>query len=438
MAEDTGDDLAQAQRELEELRAENEKLREGRSPSRWVRPTAVVVLFVLAALLVPVAGVAVWSRNTILRTDRYVETVAPLAEEPAVINSVANRLTDAIFERIDVEAELEQYLPPRLAFAAGPLAGQVKSTTNDLVVKALETDQFETLWEQVNRVASEALVAYVEGDGSSAVSVKDGQLFLDLGPILDTVKQSLVSQGFSLAERIPSTTTSIELPVGDVSALVQLKSALRTLNTLAYVLPILALICFIGAVLLMRDRRRGVMWVGVILAGAALFLGAGLAIGRSSYLNAATDGGADPQTAAIVFDTLVRFLRNGIRVFFVVGIVIAIGAVITGSSNWAVRTRSTIGGVITSGGERTGWDSGPLGAFFARYRVGLMAFAVVLMAAWLFLLDQPTPAAVLWLTIGLLVLLAVIQFVAATAPRDAADEPVDADPDQQETKEIEV
>ena len=158
-----------------------------------------------------------------------------------------------------------------------------------------------------------------------------------------------------------------------------------------------------------------------IVAGAALFVGVGLALGRESYLNAATDGGANPETAAILFDTLVRFLRNGIRVIFLVGVVLAVGAVITGPSAWAARTRSTVGGLITSGGERTGWDSGPLGTFFARHRLGLMGVAAVLMAVWLFLLDPPTPASVLWLALGLLVLLAVIQFVAATAPREAAD-----------------
>jgi len=446
MADGSEQDLAEAQREIERLRAENESLREGRSAGGWLRPTAVVVLFVLAALFVTSGGIAVWARNTILNTDRYVETVAPLAEEPAVIDSVSGRLTDAIFEQIDVQAELQRYLPERLAFASGPLANQVESTTNDLIVKALETPQFATLWEQVNRTASEALVAYVNGDGSSALSVVDGQLMLNIGPILDSVKQTLVDQGFALAERIPSTSAQVQLPVGDVSAIVELKSELRTLNTLAYVLPILALICLIGAVLLMRDRRRGVMWVGVILAGAALFLATGLALGRESYLDAATDGGADPQTAAILFDTLVRFLRNGIRVFFVLGIVVAVGAVITGPSTWAERTRSTIGGLITSGGERTGWDSGAFGTFFARHRIGLMALAVVVMAAWLFLLDRPTPASVLWLTLGLLVLLAVIQFVAATAPRDVANASADdagdlagddTPPDQRETQKIE-
>ena len=424
MADAQGEELEMARAEIERLKAENDELKaEGGSTSHggWVRSTAVVVLFVLGALLVPVAGLAVWSRNTILDTDRYVETVAPLSSEPQVIDSVATRITDAIFERVDVESELQQYLPPRLVFAAGPIANQVQSTTKDLVVKALETDQFDALWRTINERASTALVNYVNGDGSASLTIDNGQLFLELGPVLDTVKQSLTDQGFDLASRIPSTDATVQLPVADVSALEQLKSTLRLLNTLAYLLPLLAIACFVGAVLLMRDRRRGVVWVGVLVAGAALFVGASVALGRESYLNAAADGGANPETAAILFDTLVRFLRNGIRVIFLLGVVLAVGAVITGPSAWAVRTRSTVGGLITSGGERTGWDSGSVGTFFARHRLGLMGVATVLMAAWLFMLDRPTPASVLWLALGLLVLLAIIQFVAATAPRDSSE-----------------
>ncbi len=265
MAEAQGEELEMARAEIDRLKAENDELKaEGGSSHRtgWVRSTAVVVLFVLGALLVPVAGVTVWSRNTILDTDRYVETVAPLSSEPQVIDSVATRITDAIFERVDVESELQQYLPPRLVFAAGPIANQVQSTTKDLVVKALETDQFDTLWRTINERASTALVAYVKGDGSSSVTIDNGQLFLELGPVLDTVKQSLTEQGFDLASRIPSTDATVKLPVGDVSALEQLKSTLRLLNLLAYVLPLLAIACFVGAVLLDAGptSRSGVGW----------------------------------------------------------------------------------------------------------------------------------------------------------------------------------
>jgi hypothetical protein len=435
MADTTDRELEEARAEIARLREENDQLRV-HPPSRaagWVRSTAVVVLFAVGFLLVPTAGMAVWGRNTLLDTDRYVETVAPLSDEPAVIDSVANRVTDAIFAQIDVQAELEANLPPRLAFAAGPITSQIESTTNDLVVKALETDQFDTLWREVNRQASEALVAFVKGEGSGAVSIQDGQLVLEIGPILVAVKDRLLEQGVAIAERIPSTEASVPLPVGDVSYLEDARDAFQLLNTLAYILPWIAAACFIGAVLLSRDRRRGLVWAGLLISGAALLVGLSLALGREAYLDAAAQGGADPETAAVVFETMVRFLRNGIRVFFALGIVLALGAVVTGPSAWATRTRSVLGGMVTQGGERTGWNTGAFGTFVAAHRTGLQLTAAAVFGGAIFLVDRPTPSTVLWLMVLLLVVVALVQFLAATAPPEA--EPAPEEPERADARE---
>ena len=40
---------------------------------------------------------AVWSARTVLNTDRYVATVEPLADDPAVQQAIATRLTDEVF-----------------------------------------------------------------------------------------------------------------------------------------------------------------------------------------------------------------------------------------------------------------------------------------------------------------------------------------------------
>jgi hypothetical protein len=418
--------LAEAQAEVARLRSENEALSQVEDRAggpHWIRSTAVVVLFVLGFALVPVAGLAVWSRNTLLDTDRYVETVAPLSDDPQVIDSVAGRVTDAIFAQIDVEGELAANLPPRLTFAAGPIADQIESTTNDLVVKALETDQFDTLWREVNRQASEAIVAYVNGDTSEVLVISDdGQLLLEIGPILDAVKSRLLEQGVAIASKIPSTDASVQLPVGDVSYLQDLKTSLQLLKTLAFVLPWLAALCFLGAVLLSRDRRRGIVWTGLLVAGGALLVGISLALGRQAYLDAAVAGGADLGTAQAVFDTVVRFLRNGIRVIFFFGVLLAFGAAVSGPSAWATKTRELAGSVFTQGGAKTGWDTGAFGTFVAGHRKGLQLGAAGVFGILVFLVDRPTPSSLLWLGIGLLVVLAAVQFFAATAPRPDVDE----------------
>ncbi|MDH5279320.1 MAG: hypothetical protein OEW53_09800, partial [Actinomycetota bacterium] len=397
----------------------------------WIRGTAVVVLMVLGFVLVPVAGVAVWTRNTLLNTDRYVETVAPLAQSQAVIDDVAQAVTTAIFNQFDVEAALQKNLPPELSFAAGPIANQVESTTNDLVVKALGSDQFDALWRAVNRQASASVVAFVTGSSSdTAIQVKNGQLVLDIQPILADVKQRLTAEGFDLASKLPSTDATVDLPVANVQYLVDARQLVKLLNTLAWLLPLLALLCFAGAVALSRNRRRALITTALLVSGAALLVGLALAVGRAAYIDATTSEAVSADTAAVVYDTVVRFLKNGLRVFFLLGLVVAFGAAVTGESAWAVATRRTTGRLVTQGGEKSGLDTGRVGAFFARHRTGYRVVTVGVFGVWLFLLNPPTPSALLWLVIGALAVLVVLEFLASTAPRapEAAEaEPVDVD-----------
>ena len=49
-----------------------------RETKRWQKITSVVLL-VIGFILVPLSGIAIWSHNQLTNTDRYVETVGPLA-----------------------------------------------------------------------------------------------------------------------------------------------------------------------------------------------------------------------------------------------------------------------------------------------------------------------------------------------------------------------
>ena len=94
--------------------------REGRE--RW-RTIVAGVLITLACLLAPLSVLAVWSSNTVSNTDRYVETVAPLANDPDVQAAVTDAVTRQVFTYVDVSALTIQLLdrlqgqglPPRLA-----------------------------------------------------------------------------------------------------------------------------------------------------------------------------------------------------------------------------------------------------------------------------------------------------------------------------------
>lgn len=223
---------AQASRDVEllELRAEVSRLRaqlpqsgagdaqpDERGPrGGWWRPLLVVVLILVAAVLAPASIVARWASDTVSDTDRYVETVGPLADDPAVQKAVVTRVTNEIFQRVDVEAVTQdaidalaaQGLPPRvsngLSALSAPLAGGIRSFVTTQVTKLVESDVFADAWVQANRQAHAQMVAVLTGEGSDAVSVENGTVALNLGPLIETVKQRLSAAGFTLAEQIPA------------------------------------------------------------------------------------------------------------------------------------------------------------------------------------------------------------------------------------------
>src|SRR5512132_4557236 len=74
---------------------------------RW-RTIVAVLLIVVGCVLAPLAGVAVWARNQVTNTDRYVRTVAPLARDPATQQALADQITAKIFTYIDVQGLTDQ------------------------------------------------------------------------------------------------------------------------------------------------------------------------------------------------------------------------------------------------------------------------------------------------------------------------------------------
>jgi hypothetical protein len=149
---------------------------------RW-RTIMAVLLIVLGCVLAPLTGVAVWARNQVTNTDRYVRTVAPLASDPAIQQAIADQITTQIFRYLDVQgltnqavdALAERGLRPQLADQlrgfAGPLGNGVQSFTRTEVGKIVASDAFADAWVQANRVAHDELVKALTGQGGGAVTV---------------------------------------------------------------------------------------------------------------------------------------------------------------------------------------------------------------------------------------------------------------------------
>jgi hypothetical protein len=144
-------------------------------------------------------------------------------------------------------------------------------------------------------------------------------------------------------------------------------------------------------------------------------LALGLLVFRSIYLNGIPADVLPQDAAAVLYDTIVRFLRVGLRSVLVLGLVVAAGAFVTGPSDTAVRTRQSLAhavGWLQGSAEGAGLRTGPVGGWVYDHRRGLRIGAVVLASLALAFWGQPTGKVIIGLALALLVLLAIIQFLA--------------------------
>src|SRR5215211_3438114 len=443
--------------ELERLRSENAALRaqagrggaadqdtvrlpSGRSAARqrW-RTVVATLLIVVACVLAPLSVVAVWTRNQVTNTDRYVATVSPLASDPAIQNAIADQITAQVFTYIDIRGLTTQAaealaqrgnLPPRLAdqlqaFAV-PIANGVQSFTRDQVGKVVASDAFTNAWIQANRTAHAELVKALTGEGGGAVTVENDTVSVNLAAFVQTVKAQLVASGFTLAERIPEVNASFVL--FQSKDITRVRSGFNLLNTLGVWLPIIMLILLVVGVYVAKDHRRALVGAAVGVAVAMVVLALALAIFRSIYLDAVPANLLPHDAAAVLYDTIVRFLRLGLRTILVLALVVAAGAFLSGQSVTAVRTREGLGraiGWLQGGAEQAGFSTGPVGAWVYGRKRALRIGAVTLAALVLVFWGRPTGKVVLGLTVALLVVLALIEFL-GRRPGPAA--PVEAAP----------
>lgn len=433
--------------ELEELRAEVARLRaevetapptvplpvEIAARTGWWRPVVVTVLIIVMAVLVPLSVLARWAHDEITDTDRYVETVTPLASDPAVQQAVIDRVTTEIMTRLRVDqvtaeaidALSARGLPPlassSLQALSTPLSDAIEGFIEKQVGSLVRSDEFEAAWVQANRQAHLQMVAVLTGEDTDLVQVSNNTVSVNLVTIIDRVKQRLVERGFTLAERLPAIDAQFTIFRSD--DITKAQTGFRVLSALNTWLPILALICLLGAVAVGRSRRRTLIAASLAVVVSMVLLGAALNGSREIYLNAIPSSELPPEAAAAVYDTLVYFIRLNIRALIVLFLAIAFIAWITGPVGAPATLRRSSARAIASvrsGGERAGLNTGRFGEALGLYRtpirMGVLGLALVVYV----LRDHPTGAFTLGLVIGVAVVLLLVELLARPPAADGA------------------
>lgn len=401
-------------------RAEFERL--GRAPvarHRRLRLCASFLLLTLAILLAPVSVAAAWVNSEVNDTDRYVQTVSPLARDPAVQKLVTDRATDELVANIDVR-QVTDALADTLADRDAPrflvdaarsldeqLKGGLRSGVRFAVERVVTSDAFAQAWDGINRGAHTATTTVLTGEGGGVVEVKDDSVVLNVGPVMEEFQKQLIGVALVEAEDIPGADKSIVLVRN--GSLGEIRDGARWLGAVGPWLP-LAVIVFGGLGIWAATSRRVALMAGGIGTGTMLCgLLAGLGITRQIYLDAVTQVAGAQDAAAAVYDTLVRFLRQTILTALLTAVLAVIAGYLYGQGRGAVAVRSAAAlGAQTAGQAlaRKGMRTGAVGRWLRMNRPLTTGAVVGAGGVTLLLWNYPTPASV-----GLLLLLIVMVLV---------------------------
>ncbi len=187
------DELARLRAEVSALHAQLDTRRRRGSIVAGVRRVTAAVLIALTAFALVASVVGVWAATTVLNTDRWVSTVAPLPQNPQVAAAVADYATTEVFQAINVEQRLREVLPPQAAFVAVPVAGQLRDTVREKVTQVLQSDRFQTLWVELNRRAHQRALAIINGESDIVVAGQD-RVEIDLLPLINQVLRELSTE----------------------------------------------------------------------------------------------------------------------------------------------------------------------------------------------------------------------------------------------------
>ena len=310
---------------------------------------AARILLGLATLLTVLAIFALWVNRQALDTNDWTRTSTRLLQDARVRSTVSTYLVDQLYANVDVAAELRSLAPKDLKPLAGPAAGGLRDLLAQGADQLLRLPRVQDAWRQANRVAHKEFVAVVEEKKQGTVTVNQGEVALDLRPLVNDLAQR-VGIG-DVANKLPPQAAHLR-----ILRSAQIKTAqriVRALRGLVVILLILVPALYAAALVLAQGRRRQMlMAIGFCFIGAGLLVLIVRGLMGDYVVSALTNTGADRPAADAVWSIGTSVLVDVAQSSVVVGIPFVAASWVAGPTKWAANVRRLLAGPMA---ERPVW-----------------------------------------------------------------------------------
>lgn len=291
---------------------------------------------IVATLIAVLSIFAIWVKRQALETETWTDTSSELLENEEIRDAIAGFLVTALYDNVDVEAEVAQQLPPPTDRLAGPISAGLRQVADEAARRALARPEVQTLWEEANESAHERLLAVIDEE-APALSEDDGAVNLDLSVILQQITAEL-GIGGDIASKIPE--DAAQLRVMDAEDLDSIRGAVDLLRTLAWLLLVIVLALYALALYLAGDRRRETLRMigfSFIFVGALTLLAQRVA--GDAVVGALTGTASAEGPAEETWEIATSLLTDSGSAVIVYGIVIVVAAWLAGPTQLATSIR---------------------------------------------------------------------------------------------------
>jgi hypothetical protein len=298
-------------------------------------------LLVAATILLFVSSLTVWSKRQLLDDDAWAHSSTQLLANDEVRGAIAQKLSDALFQRVDVEAQLRERLPAQRKGTAAALAAALQNTVGPAAAdRLLQRPKVQTLWENVNKRAHAGVVKVLEGEDlgkNGNISTANGAVTLDLRPAITRLATRLGLEDKLKANADPN---AGQLVIMKSSQLEAAQTAVKILKALSSLLLIAVVALYALAIYLAKGRRRlllgatgaSLAFVGLVIASLRRFLG-------GAIVDSLVKTEANKQPVRVIWSLETSVLRDIAVILVVYGALVILATVLAGPNRPAVAVR---------------------------------------------------------------------------------------------------
>jgi hypothetical protein len=308
------------------------------APLTRKRAIAVWTLVVVASILLLFSSLTIWVKRQALDTNAWTNASGQMLANDQIRQQLSIYLVDTLFSSSDATAKIQDALPANRQGLAPIISGALQNVAIQATERILETPQAQALWEEANRRAHKNLMAVLNGEDVRNFQTSNGQVVLDLSPLVDKVSGRFGIQASADAGKITILHSG------------QLKNAQRALKVIkvgSVFLLVLVLFLYGLAIFLAQGHRRRILRavsVSFVLVGLLVLviqrITGGVVVGSLIKTDAIRPAGS---AAWGIGTELLRSVAYALILYGVAGL---IGVWLAGPTRWATASRRRLAPVF--------------------------------------------------------------------------------------------